>query len=138
MSEKDFNHIMDDMRKEIEAFKKRVQEAEGELSIVKGIGNNSPEMKSLKSEVQALKQQLHTDRENYQKEISLVREDAQVQILAAEKVQKDLRELLRETVKELSNAKNLNKSHQKLNGELQVKLSKYEDKAAHYRRKAVL
>ena len=138
MSEKDFNHIMDDMRKEIEAFKKRVQEAEGELSIVKGIGNNSPEMKSLKSEVQALKQQLHTDRENYQKEISLVREDAQVQILAAEKVQKDLRELLRETVKELSNAKDLNKSHQKLNGELQVKLSKYEDKAAHYRRKAVL
>jgi len=138
MSEKDFNHIMDDMRKEIEALKKRVQEAEGELSIVKGIGNNSPEMKSLKSEVQALKQQLHTDRENYQKEISLVREDAQVQILAAEKVQKDLRELLRETVKELSNAKDLNKSHQKLNGELQVKLSKYEDKAAHYRRKAVL
>ena len=76
--------------------------------------------------------------EHYEKEIALVREDAQVQILAAEKVQKDLRELLRETVKELSNAKDLNKSHQKLNGELQVKLSKYEDKAAHYRRKAIL
>ena len=76
--------------------------------------------------------------EYYEKEIALVREDAQVQILAAEKVQKDLRELLRETVKELSNAKDLNKSHQKLNGELQVKLSKYEDKAAHYRRKAIL
>ena len=117
MSEKDFNHIMDDMRKEIEAFKKRVQEAEGELSIVKGIGNNSPEMKSLKSEVQALKQQLHTDRENYQKEISLVREDAQIERLRLEKI---------------------NIEHQKLNGKLQVRLSKYEDKAAHYRRKAVL
>ena len=76
--------------------------------------------------------------EDLKKEIALVREDAQIQILATEKVQKDLRELLRETVKELSNAKDLNKSHQKLNGELQVKLSQYEDKAAHYRRKAVL
>ena len=32
----------------------------------------------------------------------------------------------------------IEKSHQKLNGELQEKLSQYEDKAAHYRRKAVL
>ena len=30
-----------------------------------------------------------------------------------------------------------NKAHQKLNGQLQEKLSKYEDKAAHYRRKAI-
>ena len=120
------------------SLKKKTQEAEGELSIVKGIGNNSPEMKSLKSEVQALKQQLHTEREAHQKEIALVREDAQVEILRLEKRSNELRELLRETVKELSNAKDLNKSHQKLNGELQVKLSKYEDKAAHYRRKAIL
>jgi chromosome segregation ATPase len=109
------------------SLKKRVQEAEGELSIVRGIGNNSPEMKSLKSEVEALKSQLALDRE-----------DAQVQILRLEKRSNELRELLRETVKELSNAKDLNKSHQKLNGQLQDKLSKYEDKAAHYRRKGVL
>tara|TARA_R100000687_G_C6330872_1_gene109603 strand:+ start:7 stop:456 length:450 start_codon:yes stop_codon:yes gene_type:complete len=38
------------------------QEAEGELTIIKGIGNSSPEMKLLKSEVEALKTQLHTDR----------------------------------------------------------------------------
>ena len=84
------------------------------------------------SEVQALKQQLHTERESlkkeadelmmkkiehYEKEIALVREDAQVEILRLEK---------------------RNSEHQKLNGELQEKLSKYEDKAAHYRRKAVL
>ena len=69
------------------------------------------------AEIKALKQQLHTDREAHQKEIALVREDAQIERLRLEKI---------------------NNEHQKLNGELQVKLSKYEDKAAHYRRKAVL
>ena len=69
------------------------------------------------SEIKALKQQLHTDRENYQKEVALVREDAQIERLRLEKI---------------------NNEHQKLNGELQEKLSKYEDKAAYYRRKAVL
>ena len=84
------------------------------------------------SEIAALKQQLHTERESlkkeadelmmkkiahYEKEIALVREDAQIERLRLEKI---------------------NNEHQKLNGELQVKLSKYEDKAAHYRRKAVL
>ena len=73
-------------------------------------------MENLK-EIEALKQQLHTDREAHQKEIALVREDAQVEILRLEK---------------------RNSEHQKLNGELQVKLSRYEDKAAHYRRKAIL
>jgi len=55
--------------------------------------------------------------EDLKKEIALVREDAQVEILRLEQ---------------------RNKEHQKLNGELQTKLSKYEDKAAHYRRKGVL
>ena len=73
-------------------------------------------MENLK-EIEALKQQLHTDREAHLKEIALVREDAQIEILRLEK---------------------RNSEHQKLNGELQTKLSKYEDKAAHYRRKAIL
>ena len=73
-------------------------------------------MENLK-EIEALKQQLHTEREAHQKEIALVREDAQIEILRLEK---------------------RNSEHQKLNGELQTKLSKYENKAAHYRRKAVL
>jgi hypothetical protein len=107
--------------------KKKREEVEGENKIIKAIGNNSPEMKSLKSEVEALKSQLALDRE-----------DAQVEILRLEKRSNENRELLRETVKELSNSKDLNHSHQKLNGELQEKLSKYEDKAAHYRRKAIL
>ena len=90
------------------------------------------EINRLKLEVVALKQQLHTERESlkkeadelmmkkiehYEKEMALVKEDAQVQILRLEK---------------------RNSEHQNLNGELQVKLSEYEDKAAHYRRKAIL
>ena len=86
----------------------------------------------LEIEVASLKQQLHTERESlkkeadelmikkidyYEKELALVREDAQIERLRLEKI---------------------NIEHQKLNGKLQVKLSKYEDKAAHYRRKAVL
>ena len=34
---------------------KRAQEAEGELTIIKGIGNTSPEMEALKKEVKNLK-----------------------------------------------------------------------------------
>jgi len=56
-------------------WKKRAEEAEGELSIIKGIGNNSPEIKSLKSEVAALKQQLHTDRNEYQNELDRVKRE---------------------------------------------------------------
>ena len=80
-------------------------------------------MENLK-EIEALKQQLHTEREAHQKEMALVREDAQVEIM-----RRDQR---------ISELEKINNEHQKLNGELQVKLSQYEDKAAHYRRKAVL
>ena len=45
------------------------QDAQGETTIVKGIGMNSPEMKTLKSEVEALKHQLHTDRDKAQARI---------------------------------------------------------------------
>ena len=36
-------------------LKKRIQELEGESSIIKGIGNNSPEMRALKKELQEVK-----------------------------------------------------------------------------------
>ena len=97
------------------------------------------EINILKLEVAALKQQLHTERESlkkeadelmmkkiehYEKEMALVREDAQVEILRLEK---------------------RNSEHQKLNGELQEKLSncektlnEYRDVAAQFRRKGVL
>ena len=36
--------------------KKKRQEAEGELTIIKGIGNNSPEMKALEKELKEVKE----------------------------------------------------------------------------------
>ena len=71
------------------------QEAEGETTIVKGIGINSPEMKRLTSEVEALKQQLYVDK--------------------------------KEAEESLANALEVNESHQKLNGKLQVRIAELED-----------
>ena len=42
------------------------QEAEGETTIVKGIGMNSPEMKALKKEVEELKAELARAKEDHQ------------------------------------------------------------------------
>ena len=109
-------------------------------------------MENLK-EIEALKQQLHTDRENlkkeadelmmkkiehYEKEIALVREDAQISILQKEKYISSLEKQIQKKNETIHLLQTIEKSHQKLNGELQVRLSKYEDKAAHYRRKAIL
>ena len=58
--------------------KKKREEAEGETTIVKAVGQHSPEMKLLQGEVEALKNQLHTEREK-----------AQVEILSLEKRLKD-------------------------------------------------
>jgi len=42
------------------------QEAEGEMTIVKGIGQNSPEMKALRKEVEELKANLARAKEDHQ------------------------------------------------------------------------
>ena len=53
------------------ALRKRVQEAEGETTIIKGIGNNSPEMKELQAKVNELEgtlgsaQDINTDHQRY-------------------------------------------------------------------------
>jgi len=46
--------------------KKKRQEAEGEVTIVKGIGMNSPEMKALQKEVRELKANLARAKEDHQ------------------------------------------------------------------------
>ena len=43
---------------ELVRMKKRAQEAEGENTIIKGIGNNSPEMKNLQARVKELEESL--------------------------------------------------------------------------------
>jgi cell division protein FtsB len=67
--------LVEVMAIENDKLKKRVQEAEGELTIIKGIGNTSPEMKLLQQEVAALKTQLHTDRAEYQKELDRIKKE---------------------------------------------------------------
>ena len=52
--------------KEKEKLKKRAEEAEGEVTIVKGIGQNSPEMKALQAEVEKLKADLARAKEDHQ------------------------------------------------------------------------
>ena len=41
-----------DLTLQVEELKKRVREAEGEMSIVKGIGMNSPEMRAMKKSLE--------------------------------------------------------------------------------------
>jgi len=47
-------------------IQKRAEEAEGENTIIKGIGNNSPEMKALQEEVEELKAELAREKEDRQ------------------------------------------------------------------------
>ena len=50
----EFEKLIEENKK----LKKRVEEVQGENTIIKGIGNNSPEMKNLKKEVISLNAQL--------------------------------------------------------------------------------
>ena len=50
--DKDYQTLLEMWRDE----KKKRQEAEGELTIIKGIGNNSPEMKALQKELNEVKE----------------------------------------------------------------------------------
>ena len=47
-------------------LKKRAEEAEGENTIIKGIGSSSPEMKALQKEVEELKADLARAKEDHQ------------------------------------------------------------------------
>ena len=94
-------------------LKKRCEEAEGELAIIKGIGNKSPEMQALKKENNDLA-----------KMIDITREEAQVIQLQSEKE-------ARKFLKRIANLEAINKSHQELNGKLRLEcdvLNKLRDK----------
>ena len=58
----DYNTLLEMWRDE----KKKRQEAEGENTIIKGIGNNSPEMKALKKEIEEVKAALARAEEDRQ------------------------------------------------------------------------
>ena len=58
--------INDKYQRESKVLKKRAEEAEGENTIIKGIGQNSPEMKALQKEVEELKAELARAKEDHQ------------------------------------------------------------------------
>jgi len=62
MTSEDINRLNDENKK----LKKRVEEAEGENTIIKGIGLNSPEMKALRKEIEKLKADLAREKEDHQ------------------------------------------------------------------------
>ena len=62
MTNEDIERIKEENRK----LKKRVEEAEGENTIIKGIGLNSPEMKALRRENEELKADLARAKEDHQ------------------------------------------------------------------------
>ena len=62
MTSEDINRLNDENKK----LKKRVEEAEGENTIIKGIGLNSPEMKALRKENEELKAGLARAKEDHQ------------------------------------------------------------------------
>ena len=70
--------MIEELKKEIEKLKKRVQEAEGELTIIKGIGMNSPEFLALKKRVKELDNSLSIALEindKYQRENKELKDD---------------------------------------------------------------
>ena len=85
-------------------LKKRCEEAEGELAIIKGIGNKSPEMSALQKANQLLKK----DSYELSKMNDIIREEAQVIQLQAENE-------ARKFTKRIADLETINKSHQKLN-----------------------
>ena len=57
---------VDKYQRESVNLKKKIREAEGENTIIKGIGLNSPEMRALQKEVEELKAELTRAKEDHQ------------------------------------------------------------------------
>ena len=71
--------------------KKKRQEVEGENTIIKGIGNNSPEMKLMQKEVEALKTQLYADNEKSQRRIQELENSLSIALENVSRYQQDLK-----------------------------------------------
>ena len=72
----DYNKLLEMWRDE----KKKRQEAEGENTIIKGIGNNSPEMKALQNKIKELEGTLGSAQDindSYQRDISKLQQSVE-------------------------------------------------------------
>ena len=77
--------ILAKLKKQVQDEKERRQFAENELALIKGVGNNSPEMKALKKRVKELMEinkehqqmngKLHSELEIEKKNHTITRED---------------------------------------------------------------
>ena len=77
--------ILAKLKKQVQDEKERRQFAENELALIKGVGNNSPEMKTLKKRVEELMEinkehqqmngKLHSELEIEKKNHTITRED---------------------------------------------------------------
>ena len=122
-------------------LKKKLEEAEGELALIKGIGNNSPEMKTLIEQNHRLIKRVYDlkkENNDLAKMIDITREEAQVIQLKADNE-------IRKFTKRITDLENVNKSHQKLNGELREdlrnvvqKLAESKDLVKTYRKAGIL
>ena len=86
--------VNDKYQRENVALKKRAQEAEGEMTIVKGIGMNSPEMRALQEKVKEAGRinKLHQELcEKLKSELARTKEDHQYDNLVHQKELEDLR-----------------------------------------------
>ena len=80
---------------------KRIREVEGEMSIIKGIGNNSPEMKALQKRVKELEEiekahhelngELHNELDLEKKNHAITREDVQLKDLEIGRMMEKIR-----------------------------------------------
>ena len=85
---------VDKYQRENVALKKRAQEAEGEMTIVKGIGMNSPEMRACQERVKEAGRinQLHQELiEKLKEELARAKEDHQYDNLVHQKELESLR-----------------------------------------------
>ena len=85
---------------QLKKIKKKLRETEGELSIIKGIGINSPEMKALEKRVKELEEiekshkklngELHKELELEKKNHEFTREDVQLKDIEIGRLMKKL------------------------------------------------
>ena len=91
LTSEDIKRINDENKK----LKKRVEEAEGENTIIKGIGMNSPEMRALQEKVKEAGRinKLHQELiEKLKADLARAKEEHQYDNLVHKKELKDLRE----------------------------------------------
>ena len=89
---KDYQSLLEMWREE----KKKRQEAEGEVTIVKGIGMNSPEMRALQSRVKELDNSLSISldiNDKHQRELKEVKEDNKRLALQISDLEKKIRRI---------------------------------------------